>query len=108
MMKSNWIRKGGAEQRQMFREIAKEEIAKQKKEFCPGCQERMAAQAIAVVCKALHDRYGFGKARIAELISCAEGFGQFLHDSGDKYDDAVRWMEEKMDIVLIGQKEEQK
>lgn len=106
-MKSNWIRKGGAEQRQMFREIAKEEIKKQKAEFCPGCQERMAAQAIAVICKALHDRYGFGKARLAELIDCAEGFGQFLHDSGDKYDDAVRWMEDKMGIVLI-QKEGQK
>lgn len=100
-MRSNYFRKDGAETRQMFREIAKDEIKKQKADFCPGCQERMAAQAIAVVCKALHDRYGFGKARLAELLDCAEGFGQFLHDSGDKYDDAVKWMHEKMGIVLV-------
>lgn len=72
-----------------FREIAKEEIRKQKEEFCPGCMEQMQNQTIAVLLLALHNRYGFGKKRLKEVLECANGLGFYIHDNGDKYEKAV-------------------
>ena len=72
-MKSNYIRAGGAESRQMFREIAKEEIKKQKREFCPGCEEQIQTQVVALLCRVLHDRFGFGQKRLTELLQLARG-----------------------------------
>jgi len=99
-MKSNYIRNGGAESRQMFREIAKEEIRKQKAEFCPGCEEQIQTQVIALLCRVLHDRFGFGTKRLTELLRLARGLDIITVD-GHKDDGIwVDWLRDKMGIVL--------
>ena len=69
--------------------IAKEEIERQKKEFCPACQMQMENQTIAVLLMALHNSYGFGKDRLKTVLECAKGLGLFIHENGGKYEDAV-------------------
>lgn len=69
--------------------IAKEEIERQKKEFCPNCQSQMETQTIAVLLMALHNSYGFGKKRLNVVLECAKGLGLLIHENGSKYDDAV-------------------
>lgn len=99
-MRSNWFRKDGAETRQMFREVAKEEIRKQKAEFCPGCEEQIQTQVIALLCRVLHDRFGFGKKRLTELLQLARGLDIITVD-GHK-DDSIwgDWLRDKMGISL--------
>lgn len=100
-MKSNWIRDGGAESRQRLREVAKEEIRKQKKEFCPKCEEMIQTQVIALICHTLHVQYGFGKKRLMKLLQGARGTD--ILTVGDRKDDQiwVDWLREKMGINLI-------
>ena len=99
-MKSNYIRAGGAEQRQMFREIAKDEIKKQKAEFCPGCEEKIQTQVIALLCRVLHDRFGFGRKRLTELLQLARGMDIITVDAHKDDSIWVEWLREKMGIVL--------
>lgn len=104
-MKSNYIRNGGAESRQMLREVAKEEIRKQKAEFCPGCEEQIQTQVIALLCRVLHDRFGFGTKRLTELLKLARGLDIITAD-GHKDDSIwVDWLRDSMGIVLIPPKE---
>ena len=105
-MKSNYIRDGGAESRQRLREVAKEEIRKQKKEFCPQCEEQIQTQVIALLCHTLHVRFGFGAKRLTELLQLARGTDKLTVDS--RKDDGiwVEWLREKMGIVLVQPKKE--
>ena len=104
-MKSNYIRNGGAESRQMLREVAKEEIRKQKAEFCPGCEEQIQTQIAALLCRVLHDRFGFGTKRLTELLKLARGLDIITVD-GHKDDSIwVDWLRDSMGIVLIPPKE---
>ena len=106
-MKSNYIRNGGAESRQMFREAAKEEIRKQKAEFCPKCEEQIQAHCIALICHTLHTMYGFGAKRIADVIQGARGVDMYTVNVEHKSDDVwVDWLREKMGIVLVPPKKE--
>lgn len=65
--------------RKAMREIAKEELRKQKQEFCPVCQAQMENQTIAVLCMALHNVYGFGKARLERLLLSAQGLADYIN-----------------------------
>lgn len=103
-MRSNYIRKGGAESRQMFREIAKEEIAKQKKDFCPGCEEKIQTQVIALLCRVLHDRFGFGKGRLTELLQLARGLDIITIDANKDDQIWVEWLRDSMGIILVAPK----
>lgn len=98
-MKSRYIQ-SKTESEKIAAKVAREEIERQKAEFCPKCQARMEQQTIAVICKALNTRFGFGKKRLQELISCSEGLGIFLHDSGSDYQIAVDWLRDKIGIDL--------
>lgn len=99
-MRSNYIR-DGAETRQMFREAAKAEIERQKKEFCPSCEEQIQAQVIALICHTLHTMYGFGRKRLSNLLQGARGTDMYTVNDA-KMSDAiwVDWLREKMGIVL--------
>lgn len=88
--------------RKAMREIAKEELRKQKQEFCPSCQAQMEVQTIAVLLISLHNRYGFGKKRLRQVLDCAEGLGIYIHNNGDKYNDAVALLKNKIGIDLEG------
>lgn len=98
-MKSNYIR-SKSETEQISRKAAREEIKRQMETVCPACQQRMEAQTIAVMCKALNARYGFGAKRLKELIDCAEGLGVYIYENGAKYDNAVKWLKNEMGIDL--------
>lgn len=100
-MRSNWIRDGGAEHRQMLREAAKAEIKVQKAEFCPKCEEQIQAHCIALLCYTLHLQYGFGKKRIADLIQGARGVDLWTVNTLHKSDDIwVDWLRDEMGIQL--------
>ncbi len=98
-MKSNYIANRG-DQRKLAIEVAREEIKRQKEQFCETCQQRMERQTIAVMCKALNVLYGFGKDRLKALIESAEGIGTMMHDTNSDYDGAVEWLRDKMGIDL--------
>ena len=101
-MKSNYIRDGGAESRQRLREVAKEEIRKQKKEFCPKCEEQIQTQVIALLCHTLHVRFGFGAKRLTELLQLARGTDMYTVNDAHKTDEVwVDWLRDKMGIVLV-------
>lgn len=105
-MKSNYIRNGGAESRQMLREVAKEEIAKQKRELCPKCEEQIQTQVIALICHTLHVRFGFGAKRLTELLQLARGTDMLTVDSRKDDQIWVDWLRDKMGIVLVQPKKE--
>ena len=105
-MNSNYIRDGGAESRQRLREVAKEEIRKQKKEFCPQCEEQIQTQVIALLCHTLHVRFGFGAKRLTELLQLARGTDMLTVDSHKDDGIWVEWLRDKMGIVLVQPKKE--
>ena len=105
-MKSNYIRDGGAESRQRLREVAKEEIRKQKREICPQCEEQIQTQVIALLCHTLHVRFGFGAKRLTELLQLARGTDMLTVDSRKDDQIWVDWLRDKMGIVLVQPKKE--
>jgi hypothetical protein len=101
-MKSNYMRIGGAEHRQKMREICKEEIERQKRDFCPDCEEQIQARVIALLCHTLHTMYGFGRERLTNLLLGASGTDQYTVNELRTSDEIwVEWLEEKMGIKLI-------
>ena len=104
-MKSNYIRDGGAESRQRLREVAKEEIRKQKKEFCPKCEEQIQTQVIALICHTLHTQYGFGRKRIMDLLISCRGTDKLTIESRKDDQVWVEWLRDEMGINLIAPKE---
>lgn len=98
-MKSYYIGNKG-DQRKLSLEVAKEEIERQKKDFCPKCQQRMEMQTIAVMCKVLSAQFGFGKKRLKELIYGAEGIGKYLFETGCDYQICIDWLRDEMGIDL--------
>lgn len=107
-MKSNYIRNGGAESRQMLRDIAKEEIRKQKAEFCPKCEEQIQAHCIALICHTLNKMYGFGQKRLTNLLQAARGTDMYTVNVEHQSDEVwVEWLREKMGIVLVPPKKKE-
>ena len=86
--------------RKAMREIAKEELRKQKQEFCPACQSQMENQTIAVMLYALNKGMGFGKKRLQRVYSSVCGMGQLIHCTGNWYNDVVAWLRDEMGIDL--------
>ena len=80
--------------------IAKEEIERQKKEFCPLCQMQMENQTIAVMLYALNKGMGFGKKRLQQVYSSICGMGQVIHATGNWYEEVVKWLRDDMGIDL--------
>lgn len=101
-MKANYIA-NRSDQHRIALEAAKEEIERQKQEFCPNCMKNMEAQTIAVMCKALNVLYGFGKERLKKLIESSEGIGTMMHDTNSDYEKAVEWLRDAMGIDLTGE-----
>ena len=98
-MKSAYITSRSESDRRA-RQIAREEVEKAKREFCPDCMANMERQTISIMCKVLHDNYGFDKEKLKDLIGCAEAIGLFIHDRGDDYKCAIDWMRDAIGIDL--------
>lgn len=100
-MKSRYIA-SKTEQERIAMQVAREEIERQKAELCPKCEEGIANQVAAVMLKALHDNFGFGKERICRLIDCTESLFELCAKDGKRYKatQCIEWLKEKMDIDL--------
>lgn len=80
--------------------IAKEEIERQKKEFCPACQEQMQNQTIAVLLYSLNKSEGFGKKRLKRIFESVCAMGEYIHSTGNWYEEVVKWLRDDMGIDL--------
>ena len=92
-MKSNYLT-SGTDYAKASREIARQEIEKQKATVCPACEQNIANQVAAVMCKALAIRYGFGKQRIETIIRDAENLFELCAIDGKRFNavQAVEWL----------------
>lgn len=82
--------------------IAREEVERQKKLVCPDCQNRIGQQVTAMICKALHDEFGFGKSRLQKVIDSTENLFSLCEMDGERFSavQAVEWMKDSMGIDL--------
>lgn len=100
-MKSRYIASGG-DANSVARKVAREEIEKQMKERCPQCEQSIANQVAAVMCKALNVRYGFGKERLRQIITDTENLFELCAVDGKRFQatQAVEWLRDAMGIDL--------
>lgn len=100
-MKSRYIASGG-DANAIARKVAREEIEKHTKEICPSCQQNIANQVAAVMCKALNVRYGFGKERLRQIITDTENLFELCAVDGKRFQatQAVEWLRDAMGIDL--------
>ena len=92
-MKSNYIA-NKSDQRKLALEVAKEEIERQKATVCVRCEQSIANQVAAVMCKALAVNHGFGKKRLKALISETEWLFELCNLDGKRYQatDCIKWL----------------
>ena len=100
-MKSNYLT-SGTDYAKASRAVAKAEIDKIVQERCPGCQQSVANQVAAVMCKALNIRYGFGKERLRQIITDTENLFELCAVDGKRFNavQAVKWLRDAMGIDL--------
>ena len=72
------------------------------KERCPQCEQSIANQVAAVMCKALSIRYGFGKERLRQIITDTENLFELCAVDGKRFQatQAVEWLRDAMGIDL--------
>lgn len=104
-MRSGYLKSKSEYKRSMV-EVARQEIAKQKAEICPECEKRVTNQVAATFCKYLHDRYGFGRKRLLELLTTTQDMAALNANAGGTAKDAQEWLEQFIGMTLdeIGQK----
>ena len=92
-MKSNYLT-SGTDYAKASREIARQEIEKHKKTVCVSCEQSIANQVCAVMCKALNVRYGFGKERLRQIITDTENLFELCAVDGKRFQatQAVEWL----------------
>ena len=100
-MKSNYLT-SGSDYAKASREIARQEIEKHKKTVCVSCEQSIANQVAAVMCKALNVRYGFGKERLRQIITDTENLFELCAVDGKRFNavQAVEWLRDAMGIDL--------
>ena len=100
-MKANYIA-NRSDQRKLALEVAKEEIERQKATVCVNCEQSIANQVAAVMCKALNVRYGFGKERLRQIIADTENLFELCAVDGKRFNavQAVEWLRDAMGIDL--------
>lgn len=98
-MKSNYVKST-----QDARKIAREEIQKQMQTVCVDCEQKIGNQVVAVMCRALHIRYGFWRDRLKALLSETQDlFNLCGTDRRFKATQAVDWLRDVMGIDLNGE-----
>lgn len=103
-MKSNYLT-SGSDYAKASRAVAKAEIDKIVQERCPKCEQNIANQVAAVMLKALHDNFGFGKDRMCRLIDCTESLFELCAANGKRYQatDCIKWLRDCIGIDLEGE-----
>ena len=100
-MKSRYIASKTESEKIAIR-IAREEVERQKAEICPACEKNIGDQVVAVMCKALSVRYGFGKQRLQQIITDTENLFSLCAVDGKRFNavQAVEWLKDTMGIDL--------
>lgn len=100
-MKSNYLT-SGTDYAKASRAVAKAEIDKIVQERCPQCEQSIANQVAAVMCKALSIRYGFGKQRLETIIHDTENLFELCAVDGKRFQatQAIIWLRDAMGIDL--------
>ena len=95
-MKSNYVKTT-----QDARKIAREEIDRQMQTVCAKCEQDIGNQVVAVMCRALHIRYGFGKDRLTALLRETQDLFDLCNtDRRFKATQAVEWLRDCIGIDL--------
>lgn len=83
-----------SDMRKMSMEVAREELARQKNEICPACEQSIGNQVTAVLLKVLHDQYGFGKRKMQNVMDYANGIFDLCRRDGDRFQatQCVEWL----------------
>lgn len=92
-MKSRYIASKTESEKIAIR-IAREEVERQKKLVCPACEQSVANQVAAVMCKALAVRYGFGKQRLQQIITDTENLFAVCAADGKRFKatQCIEWL----------------
>lgn len=92
-MKSRYIASKTESEKIAIR-IAREEVEWQKKLVCPACEQSIANQVAAVMCKALSVRYGFGKQRLQQIITDTENLFAVCAADGKRFKatQCIEWL----------------
>lgn len=92
-MKSRYIASRTESEKIAIR-IAREEVERQKKLVCPACEQSIANQVAAVMCKALQVRYGFGKQRLQQIITDTENLFAVCAVDGKRFKatQCIEWL----------------
>ena len=100
-MKANYIA-NKSDYRKIAIEVAKEEIERQKATVCVSCEQIIANQVAAVMLKALHDNFGFGKERLRQIIADTENLFELCAIDGKRFQatQAIIWLRDAMGIDL--------
>lgn len=100
-MKSRYIASKTESEKIAIR-IAREEVERQKKQVCPACEQSIANQVAAVMCKALSVRYGFGKQRLQQIITDTENLFAVCAADGKRFKatQCIEWLRDAMLIDL--------
>lgn len=92
-MKSRYIASKTESEKIAIR-IAREEVERQKKLVCPACEQSVANQVAAVMCKALNVRHGFGKQRLQQIITDTENLFAVCAADGKRFKatQCIEWL----------------
>ena len=92
-MKANYIG-SKSDYNKLAMQVAREEVEKQKAEICPACEKAIGDQVLAVVCKALQVRYGFGRQRLQQIVDDTQNLFDLCAIDGKRYNalQAVDWL----------------
>ena len=86
-MKANYIG-NKSDYNRLAMQVAREEVERQKADVCPACEKNIGDQVLAVTCKALQVRYGFGKQRLQQIVQDVENLfsdaRKIVHETGIK------------------------
>ena len=92
-MKANYIG-NRSDYNKLAYQVAKEEIERQKATVCPDCMKNVGDQVLAVVCKALSVRHGFGRQRLQQIVDDTQALFDLCAVDGKRYNalQAVDWL----------------
>lgn len=100
-MKANYIG-NKSDYNKIAMQVAREEVERQKADVCPTCEKNIGDQVLAVTCKALQVRYGFGKQRLQQIVQDVENLFSLCAVDGKRFQatQAVIWLRDAMGIDL--------
>ena len=100
-MKANYIG-NKSDYNKIAMQVAREEVERQKADVCPACEKNIGDQVLAVTCKALQVRFGFGKQRLQQIVQDVENLFSLCAVDGKRFQatQAVIWLRDAMGIDL--------